>query len=145
MCTWIMKIRGDTVLRLQGIHCCMSVEEVQEFAPEISRANGWEEILVTEDFEGQSVVSVPLPDDVICRLGEREPVGKLEHRGRTIHFMSQERISATREYIASKLRKATDFNEHRGFLENLPKEFLKASSRDRIVRLLDRLAEAVPK
>ncbi len=46
MCTWIMKVRGDTVLKLSGIHCCMRVEDVKEFAPDISRANGWQEVFV---------------------------------------------------------------------------------------------------
>lgn len=139
MCTWLMKMRGDTVLKLEGIHCCMSVEDVEEVAPEISRANGWQEVFVEQQFPGKTEVWVALGDEAVCRLNRIKPAGVLEYRGRTVHFISRERMAATREYVASKLRRASDFPHHRGFLENLPAEFLKASSRDRVVCLLDRV------
>lgn len=142
MCTWVSKRRGDTVLRLAGIHCCMSVEDIQAVAPEISRVNGWHELSVGAA-PGEREVWVALGDEAVCRLNDLRPAGVLEYRGRTVHFISRERIAATRDYIAARVRRVTDFPRHRGFLENLPAEFLKASSRGRVVALLDRaLAQA---
>jgi hypothetical protein len=63
----------------------------------------------------------------------------LEYRRQTVHFSSQERIAATRDYIASQARRSADFLSHKEFLENLPTAFLKASARNRVVRLLHRL------
>lgn len=139
MCTWITKVRGDTVLKLEGIHCCMTVEDIEEFAPDISRANGWQEVLVDQTFPGKTIVWVPLGDKIVCRLNDIKPAGVVEYRGRTVHFISRERIEATSHYIASRLRRASDFPQHRGFLENLPAEFLKASARNRLVGLLNRV------
>jgi hypothetical protein len=143
MCTWLTKVRGDTVLKLEGIHCCMSVEVVQEVAPDISRANGWQEVFVEQQFPGKTVVWVPLGDEAVCRLNNIKPAGVLEYRGQTIHFISRDRIEATRAYIAAKLRRAEDFPRHQRFLENLPAEFLKASTRSRVVGLLDRVLAKV--
>ena len=143
MCTWLTKVRGDIVLKLEGIHCCMSVEDVQEVAPDISRANGWREVFVDKQFPGKTEVWVPLGDEAVCRLNNITPAGALEYRGRTVHFVSRERLAVTRDYIAARVRRATAFPRHRGFLENLPAEFLKASSRARVVMLLNRvLAQA---
>lgn len=144
MCTWLTKVRGDAVLKLEGIHCCLSVEDVEEVAPGISRANGWQEVFVEQRFPGKSVVWVPLGDEAVCRLNNLAPAGALEYRGRRVHFISRERIAATRAYVAATLRRAEDFPQHRGFLENLPAEFLKASARSRVVGLLDRLLAQQP-
>ncbi len=78
---------------------------------------------------------------MVCRLNGLRPAGELTYRGRTVHFIDRERIEATRDYIVSTLRRATAFPRHEGFLENLPAEFLKASARDRVVRLLGRVPE----
>ncbi|HEY1189879.1 MAG TPA: hypothetical protein VGE74_19675 [Gemmata sp.] len=142
MCTWVSKVRGTTVLRLQGIHCCMSVEDVGAVAPEICRANGWQE-LGAGAAPGEQEVWVALGDEAVCRLNNLRPAAVLEYRGRTVHFISRERIAATRDYIAARVRRSADFPRHREFLDNLPAEFLKASARDRVVGLLERvLAQA---
>jgi hypothetical protein len=138
MCTWVSKVRGNTVLRLQGIHCCMSVEDVQAVAPEISRANGWQEMSVGAA-PGENEVWVALGDEAVCRLNHLRPAGVLEYRGRTVHFISRERIAATRDYIAARVRRSADFPRHREFLENLPAEFIKGSARGRVVALLNRV------
>lgn len=143
MCTWVVKERSDAVLWLTGIHCCMSVEDIEAVAPDISRANGWHEAFVESKFGGKRIIHVPLGDDAVCKLNRVKPAGVLEYRDRTVHFIDRERIEATRAYIAARVRRAADFPRHQGFLENLPAEFLKASARDRMVRLLDRvLAQA---
>lgn len=138
MCTWVSKLRGETILRLKGIHCCMSVDDVQAVAPEICRANGWREFSV-EASPGKGEVWVALGDEAVCRLNNRRPTGALEYRGRKVHFISPERIAATRDYVAARVRREADFPQHREFLENLPAELLKASARGRVVVLLDRL------
>lgn len=144
MCTWIVKERSDAVLWLTGIHCCMSVEDIEAVAPDISRANGWREAFVESRFEGKRIIYVPLGDEAVCRLNGTKPAGVLEYRGRTVHFINRERIETARAYIAARVRRAADFPQHQGFLENLPAEFLKASARDRVLRLLDRvLAQAM--
>lgn len=141
MCTWLMKFRVDKVLKLHGISCCMSVEDVEEVAPDISRVNGWQEVFVDTEFPGKSVIWVSLSDEAICRLRNIRPAGMLEYRGKAVHFMSRDRMIATRDYIVAKLRRAADFPPHESFLENLPAEFLKASARERVLRLLDRQLE----
>ncbi len=138
MCTWVSKVRGNKVLRLKGIHCCMSVEVVEAVAPKICRANGWRELSV-DAAPGENEVWVALKDDAVCLLNRIQPAGVLEFRGRTVHFIDRERIAATQAYIAARDRRTADFPSHQEFLENLPAEFLKASARKRVVGLLDRV------
>jgi hypothetical protein len=140
MCTMIQKRRGDQWLVLIGIPCCLSVEAVQAVAPNISRANGWE-----EGPAGDTVgcIVIELGAEASGRLQGRPPVGTLEYRGRTLHFRDRERMRVARAYIAARVRDPRAFPEHQRFLETIPAEILKSSARGRVLKALDRLIGGV--
>lgn len=140
----LTKVRNGMVLRLDGIPCCLGVEEVEQYAPDISRANGWFEEFIGATLPGPGEVTVALPDDVLAKIRGLRPFGELTYRGRTVHFLSRERVVAARQYVAATNRRAADYPGNREFLENLPAEFLKASARDRVVKQLDRLLADAP-
>jgi hypothetical protein len=109
MCTAIVKIRGDKLLRLQGIGCCVRVETVTDFAPEISNENGWHEVFVDTQFPELKTIEVRLDDRASSALAGKLPAFELTYRNRTVHFRDREQLEETIRYIESKSRKAVSF------------------------------------
>lgn len=146
MCTMLINDRRHTVLRLNGIGCCIGVEQVTPIAPAICEANGWREVFAGTTFEGRPVVAIELPVAVKRshsgrwnRLCAVAPLATLSYRSDDVHIQSFERLMLLRKYIESTDRR---WGRDTPFLQQLPKSILKASARPAVLRRIDALIDA---
>lgn len=147
MCTCIAKRTSTKLVMLTGLPCCLSVEEVQEHYPSISRDRGWQEELPSchaeDEDSGKKFVPLELDDEgraILRRLGgvtRRTVVASFTFRGTTIRFNSRDHILVLREYVASRLRKPRCFPGYELYLRNIPSGLLRRSQRRIVVKRLD--------
>ena len=168
MCTCIAKVTSTKFTVLTGLPCCLSVEEVEEHYPSISRARGWREVPIevypsseSRSRDGSAAeeeidhrterrfVGLTLDDEgraILRKLTgatRRTFVASLTFRARTIRFRSRDQISVLKDYIASRLREPHRYTGYEAFLRNIPAVFLRRSRARVLVKRLNRLLETV--
>ena len=83
MCTVIAKESQTRVIVLKGLQCCLSVEEIEEYIPKVSRANGWFELYVGHLCAKTPKWATWLPAQALDRVMETIPH---THNGKPIWY-----------------------------------------------------------
>ncbi len=163
MCTFIGKVTARRIVLIQGTPCCLRVEDIQAINPKISRANGWEELPIdvggwnwpewthwtlhkkdgrlphnlprTRD-DGRKVAWLDLSEDIQRHIPSH-PVAALTYRRRTIHFWNWDTLRVLRAYVADSQRKPQKYPGYERYLSVVPKEFLRAHDRPKVLKKLD--------
>jgi len=137
MCTQIAKVTKNRITIIDG-PCCMTVEDIEEVCPKISRKNGWQEYNVGGQPFGLKNIHISLDDDILARFPV-EPVATLTYRGQVLHFRIVNQIRVVRSYIADLIRDPRKYSGYRNYLMALPSAFLGRHDRHKVTKRIDKI------